>query len=279
MKLVADANVWYDIGTGRIDPDQFRSAQSELFATPTSLLEIASGITDHSFSERKNAAKAVLEHATGVTEDSETHLTHLWNVGVGVGDVSWIDGYKAIATAQSATELERGVADSVAGVVRRVGVSVVSEWREMHWKGFQRELVDALEEHIPGYRKAREKGKYKRIARQNRSAFEEAMRSPEVKRMLARYTYERVRLASPEIPDPNDELVLKAEAALAPYINAYSEYVIRCATEFAPQANDFGDSESFIYLQPGTSLVTSDNRWIKIAQAVCPTQIIVPVTR
>lgn len=43
MKLVADANVWYDIGTGRIDPDQCRSAQSDLFATPTSLLEIASG--------------------------------------------------------------------------------------------------------------------------------------------------------------------------------------------------------------------------------------------
>jgi hypothetical protein len=97
--------------------------------------------------------------------------------------------------------------------------------------------------------------------------------------MLTLATYDRVRLAFPELLAPSKELLVEAENSLASYIDAYSEYVIRCATEMAPQPNDFGDCESFIYLQSGTSLVTSDDRWIRIAREVCPSQIVVPVTK
>jgi hypothetical protein len=277
MKLIADANVWYDIGNGRIDPEQFGACGEGLFATPTSLLEVASGINARSFSERKRAAVSVLEYAAGVTEDTETHLARVWSVGIHPVSIPWMDGFRAIASAESVDELESGVADFASRIVRRVGVGVVREWREKHWSGFQQDIVTALDEWIPGYRDARNEGRYKRIAKENRSAFNEAMRSREVKVMLTLATYERVRLAAPELPSPSNELISQAETILAPYINAYGEYVIRCATEMAPQANDFGDCESFIYLQPGTSLITSDDRWVRIAQAVCPSQIIVPV--
>jgi hypothetical protein len=277
MKLIADANVWYDIGNGRIAPEQFGVYGEGLFATPTSLLEVASGINERSFDERKRAAVSVIKYAAGVTEDTETHLAHVWKVRTQSVPISWMDGFKAIALAESVEELENGVADFELRIIRRVGVSVVHEWREKHWNGFQQEIVTALDDWIPGYRNARSEGKYKRIAKDNRSAFKEAMRSREVKATLALATYERVRLAAPSLPNPSKELISEAEGILAPYIDAYSEYVIRCATEMAPQANDFGDCESFIYLQSGNSLVTSDDRWIRIAQAVCPSQIIVPV--
>ena len=80
MRLIADANVWYDIGNGRINPEQFGAHDEGLFATPTSLFEIASGINERSFSERKRAAVSVLEHAAGVIEDTEAHIARLWKV-------------------------------------------------------------------------------------------------------------------------------------------------------------------------------------------------------
>src|SRR5580700_9926589 len=80
MKLVADANVWYHISTGRIDPLQFEGSGDRLYATPTSLLEIASGVNERLLEERKGAALAVLKYVDGVLEDSETHLAALWGV-------------------------------------------------------------------------------------------------------------------------------------------------------------------------------------------------------
>jgi hypothetical protein len=58
--------------------------------------------------------------------------------------------------------------------------------------------------------------------------------------------------------------------ALAPYLDAYIEYIHGCATSFAPQANDFGDSECFVYLQDENKLVTREKRWTTIARQVCP---------
>ena len=276
MKLVADANVWYHIDSGRIDPEQFKRYGGGLYATPTSLLEIASGIDERLLQERKGAASAVLNHAAGVLEDTETHLAKLWGVNIPSAQVPWIEGFKTISLANSVEELESGVADYASRTLRRVGVSTLHDWRTMHWRGFQNEIVTALDDWIPGYREARANGKYIRIAKQNRAAFQEAMRSREVRGTLALATYARVSLAATDLPNPSDVQIAGAERLLAPYIDAYSEYIIRCAMEYAPQENDFGDCESFIYLQPRTALVTSDDRWIKIGQVVCPDQIIVP---
>ena len=102
------------------------------------------------------------------------------------------------------------------------------------------------------------------------------MRSNDVIVALLSATFERAKLKEAVTLDPTTESTEIAKAALRPYLDAYAEYIIRCAIEMAPQANDFGDCESFIYLQPGAALVTSDDRWVKIAQAVCPTQILVP---
>jgi predicted nucleic acid-binding protein len=279
MQLIADANVWYDIASGRVDPQQFAVSRDDLFATPTSLLEIASGINERSFDERRRAAQSVLDHAAGVTEDTETHLGRIWGVPVQSATVSWMDGFRAIASAASPTELESGVADFSARVVRKVGVNLAHEWRQFHWRGFEQDVVKALDDWIPGYQQARNDGKLKRIAKTDRDLFKEAMRSRDIRVMLTLATYERVRLADSQLPDPSNESTAEAEATLANYINAYVEYIIRCATEMAPQPNDFGDSESFLYLQPGKALVTSDDRWIKIGQVVCPAQIVVPVLK
>src|ERR1035441_9652847 len=111
MRLIADANIWYDIANSRVAPEQFRTYKDGLFATPTSLLEIASGISDKTFRERKGAAASVVQHATGVVEDTETHLARLWKVEAELEQISWMNGFQAIAAAESPSELESGIAD------------------------------------------------------------------------------------------------------------------------------------------------------------------------
>ena len=276
MKLIADANVWYNIVNGRIDPKQFAGGGQLLIATPTSLLEIASGIDSKSFEERRRAAQAVIDYASGVVDDTETHLASIWNVDITLPSANWIEGFRAIAQATSASELETGVKDYEAKVIRRVGVSTVSVWRDLHWAGFAREIVQTLHQWIPGYQAARSRGSFKRMGKTNREPFKAAMRSEEIKTSLLLATYARTSLKETTTSEPTKEAIESARLALRPYLDAYGEYIIRCAIEMAPQANDFGDCESFIYLQSDAALVISDDRWVKIAGTVCPSQIVVP---
>lgn len=52
--------------------------------------------------------------------------------------------------------------------------------------------------------------------------------------------------------------------------------ITACASEFAPQPNDLGDSECFLYLQEDRRLLSSDVRWVKIARRACPLWILDP---
>jgi len=63
---------------------------------------------------------------------------------------------------------------------------------------------------------------------------------------------------------------------LSAYADAYIEYIIGCATEFAPQRNDLGDSECFLYLQDDYRFLSSDVRWVKIARRACPSYLLDP---
>lgn len=129
-----------------------------------------------------------------------------------------MEGFRTIASALTVKEPESGVADVAAGVIRRVGVSLVRFWREEYWKNFEQKLVRVLDGWIPGYADPRRNGAYKRIAKQSRTEFQEALRSEEVKVLLLLATYERVRLAQPSLPDPSEEAIVETKAALAPYI-------------------------------------------------------------
>ena len=98
MNLIADTNVWYDIHSGNRDPKVLKSGNHRLIATPTSFLEIASGIVERTLSERTGAAKAVLAHADDIADDSESHIARLWRLPA-PSTFPWMEGFKAIANA------------------------------------------------------------------------------------------------------------------------------------------------------------------------------------
>ncbi len=277
MNLVADTNVWYDIGAGWRNPTVLKSGANRLVATPTSFLEIASGIDERTFANRKAAAQAVVSHADEVAEDCESHLAGLWGLSVPGAKIDWIEGFRAIAQASSPAELTHGVSDFDASVVRTVDLTLAAHWRTYHWNDFRDQVERALDGQILGYLAARAKGHSKQLNRENAKLFAEAMRLPEVRQFVISSTFFRALMVVGQDPrEPTKEEWSASEPLVSPYADAYIEYIIACASEFAPQPNDLGDSECFLYLQEDRRLLSSDVRWVKIARRACPLWILDP---
>jgi len=55
---------------------------------------------------------------------------------------------------------------------------------------------------------------------------------------------------------------------LLPYLMTYSRYFELCSTKFAPQENDWGDLECFLYMGGGNQIATADQRWIDICKDI-----------
>jgi hypothetical protein len=273
MNLIADTNVWYDISFGNRDPRVLKSGGNRLVATPISFLEIASGIDEDTLPRRKRAAQAVLSYADEIAEDSESHLLELWNLRSGKIDFPWIDGFRAIAQAPSVDDLQKGIDDLNTKVRRSVDVSIIKAGRTYNWDGFRDEVVDSVDKAVIGYKAARVQGECVHLDKENGQKFAAALRSAEAKRVFLKNTFWRALLAVGQSPrEPSDAECSHAEPLLSPYVNAYVEYLIGCATEFAPESNDLGDSECFLYLQDGNALVSSDRRWVGIARKACPSR-------
>jgi hypothetical protein len=86
-----------------------------------SVFDPSDQITESCASAREIYISSCLDHASEIADDTETHLARLWNVPLTMPAVNWLDGFKAIAQARHAKELETGVSDYEARVVRKIG--------------------------------------------------------------------------------------------------------------------------------------------------------------
>lgn len=271
MDLISDTNVWYDLGAGRRDPGILKANGNRLIATPISLLEIASLIDDYNLTERKNAAIAVVNHADQIADDCEYHLACLWGLNIEKPNVPWNEAFKAISGAASRAELVAGVDDFTDMVKRKINVPLAKAWRTYHWDDFKDKVTVAINQYLPGYKLAREQGKIRHFNKKDGETFANAIRSDYVRKCVVETTFYRALLvAEKPIRKPTDIEFQQAEPLVAPYVDAYIEYMIGCATAYAPQSNDLGDSECFLYLQNNSAFLSSDKRWVCIARKACP---------
>lgn len=272
MNLIADTNIWYNISRGLRDPSILKQNGRKLFAHPTSLLEIASKISNHTFKERKAAAQAVLDHADDILAHTEMHLTKVWNLESEYDSMNLMHGFAAIAEAKNLSELENiGVVDYKEGVIRTLNIKLSNIWRTYHWQDFKNKVEDAIDKYKPGYKNARNQGKMFHMNKQEGGRFEKMIMHPSSQCAILFSTYERaLKVLDREFEKPTQEQASQAYSLLEPYVEAYSRYLIKCATIFAPEPNDLGDLECFIYLQDQNRLLTNEKRWICIAKEVCP---------
>jgi len=274
VDVVADTNVWYEIGAGSRNPDSLKRLGHRLLATPTSFLEIASLIDSRNLGERRSAALAVVQHADTLLPDCEFHLASIWGLNPKPLDLDWREAFVAVSQAQTPGELARGVRDFEAMVVRRVNLPLARVHRQYEWTDFHDKLVDALDEEIPGYKAARANGKCLHAGKQKARRMAAKFRSAEAKHafLMASYCRALLKVEAPFSP-PTQGQLKAASLQLQAYLDAYCEYLVGCATSFAPQPNDLGDSDAFIYLQADRALLTSDKRWARIARVVCPSRV------
>ena len=273
MDVVADTNAWYEIGAGIGNPESLKRLGHRLLATPTSFLEIASLIDSRSLDQRRAAAVAVVRHADAVLPDCEFHLACIWGLNPTPLNLDWREAFVAVSQAQTPAQLVQGVSDFQGMVVRHVNLPLAKAHRQYEWSDFHDRVVDALDEEIPGYKAARASGRCIHAGKQEATRIAAKLRSAGAKQAFLRASYCRALLEveAPFTP-PTARQIQTARPQLQAYIHAYCEYLVGCATLFAPQSNDLGDLDAFVYLQGGRALLTSDRRWDNIARAVCPSR-------
>ncbi len=270
MDLICDTNVWYDIDAGRRDPEGIKAAGHRLMATPTSFIEITSKLDEKNFEKRSGAARAVVDFADGMLDDTERHLASLWNLEVEALGIDWLDAFKALAMAKSLQELQEGVQDIGEGVTRKVRLDV-AEWARGHWDSFAREVEVLVDKFFPGYLAARDEGQAKYAKKEDAQSFGDESRLPAIERYVAGGTRARAALhmtvpAPPLSEEEEEEELNRIGGVLIPYARAYARYVYNCATKYTPDRNDWGDLECFIYLQEDRRLLTCDKRWLEVAK-------------
>jgi len=277
MDLIADTNVWYWISDRRRDPALLKAGGNRLIAHPISILEIVSEIDETNYNKRQAAAQALLDHADEIVEDSESHLVRLWGLEPRTLGIEWKDIVLAVARSSSVSEITKGVIDATTGRRISVNLPLMKSMRDAHWTDFRDTVVDALDVHCPGYKEARGRGTRISIDPKDEPEYKKVLRSDEFKRMLATAIFDRALLAR-ELPPRamTDDEYAVAAPRIKCYLDAYVEYIIRCATDFSPQPNDLGDSECFIYLQGTNCFLSSDKRWVRLARAVCPSNVCDP---
>jgi len=178
-------------------------------------------------------------------------------------------------------DLDVGVEDAPAGVVRRVDVPLARAWRGGHYDDFEQQMIAAVEDYVPGYAEARANRGFLHATAAQREAAEAVFTREEARAFTLAATRLRAMLGAVEpVVAATDEETAEALTLLSPYLEVYHRYFMDVVTtQYAPQPNDFGDLECFVYLSNERLVATTERRWLQLAQpAGLAAQVLDPAT-
>ncbi len=105
--LIADTNVFYDLGEGNKSLENVVADGDHLYYSPITVVEIAGKITDETFPRCKVAARAIIESDAKQLPDPQSHLTRLFGYEPAEAAFDWSNAVKAIAQAANIGELAK----------------------------------------------------------------------------------------------------------------------------------------------------------------------------
>ncbi len=272
LRVTADTNVFYYLGAGALPKEAVVGAGEELWATPVNVLEVVAGVPGGNWEQRRDAARGIVGCADQMSLDPEEHLMAIMtrqSIAPAPNDSLWLHGAKALAGAASEAELLGGVADFAERVVRTVKPTVATATKAEHYDGFKNDIIDVCESLLPGYRAAvAARSQAPVVEKGSRKDVRAFLSSPEfVAAVFFAGLGERHRLCSGSALDLHSATTMDALRDLAPYCAVYGAYLRELLTaRRKPEANDWGDLELFIFLQPETLVATAEKKWWDIAK-------------
>lgn len=275
--LIADTNVWYDIADGNTDMLNAIKNEGVLCATPINILEISSKVNAGNFQARKNAAKAMVDHADRYLMSNEIYLARYW--GFNVNDsVQWKEAAVTLSRANSLSDLTNGYDDLIDNVRRKHNLDMLFKWRDYQYKDFKDGVVRGIESIHPRYNQRTPGGNLRRLTDPSKISLFDDNYNFEAGVLM---TYERAKMALKDelviCPvKPTKSMITIASPKLKNYLNVYNKYLKYLAvTPAFPDENDLGDHDAFLYLQnKNWILATSDKRWVTFASEVCPRNLL-----
>ena len=277
-KLICDTNVFYDLGSGRLQLADLVGQDESLHYSPLTALELAGKWSNESHERRRDAAKAILDSGAVELADPESFLTRTFGYDLAEDPVSIHQGVIAMAESSNMAELEAGVADYKARLVRRVSVNAAERWRASIEDKWVDDILQIMRDNIPKFDAwydpdpaLRGSNQVPKLRGKDKKAFIESTKSNDwfLSLLLAcqdRAFFKAVKDASML---PNKESVPKLLAAIdhvTCYAGVYTRYLIRILTEGAlPERNDSGDLELFIYaVDDEHVVVTGEKKWVRM---------------
>ena len=277
-KLICDTNVFYDLGSGGLAAKDLVNSGESLFYSPLTALELAGKGSDESHERRRNAARAIID--TGATElpDPESFLTQTFGYELAAKPLSIHQGVVAMAASSNMAELEAGIADYHAHLVRRVSVDAATRWRASTEEKWVNDILQVMRDEIPTFEAwydpdpdKRATDKVPKLRGKEKKAFIEGTRSNEwsLSLLLAcqdRAFFKAKRNGGMKLTTETVPKLLAAMGHVACYSAVYTRYLIRALTDGAlPERNDSGDLELFIYaVDDDHVVVTGEKKWVRL---------------
>jgi hypothetical protein len=159
-------------------------------------------------------------------------------------------------------------------------ISQALHWRQTTYDLWHEDVIDVMREKIPKFsewwdepQETRKKEVPKIKKKDQKVVLDELGSEPLLTELIVACQTRSFRGAvAPDVENPPPELVdslVHAIDKIRCYCKVYIEYVKRLLTQrMLPQQNDCGDQELFLYLTDDEHvLVTSDRRWLRVAEA------------
>ena len=281
MKIIADTNIFYNIAAGRIAAKDIATAGEKLMYSPVSVIELAGKMSDKTHSDRKAAARAILESGAEELPDTESFLTQTFGYPLADPPIPFVDIVKAMAASTDMAQLQSGVPDWAEFVSRTVSVTTATAWRQVTQDAWYNDMIDLMRRTIPRFSGwyddpiKRKNRSVPSLSGEARSQFEEDTATPAWtgQLLVACQTRSFKRADASKIPKfptkENAKTLYEAIDKMHCYGCVYTQYLIRLLTEKAmPDPNDSGDLELFIYSIDDDHIIASfEKKWKRLADA------------
>jgi hypothetical protein len=280
VELICDTNVFYNLGAAKLTLAQLAPAGEVVCYSPITPLELAGKWSNRTHPERRAAAGAIVTSGAKELPDPETFLTTIFGYVPAGPPFSFAEGVRAMSQTTSLAELMAGVKDVPAGVVRRVTVPAVYQWRNSTEGKWVQDLLAIQAKEIPGFAAwydpdpaKRGVGCVPRLTGQNKANFLSQTTSQQWATQVIVGCQDRALLGAKlgTVGQPTKATVTKFSAAIQAvscYCALYTQYLIRLLTDGAlPDENDSGDLELFLYSTDDDHIiVTYERKWKTMAE-------------